>query len=308
MRTAIIGLGTQGRKRMAVAGGDVVTTVDPRVATAQYSVIGQVPLDSYDAAMVCTPDSVKLETLAYLLSHGKHVLVEKPLLAAGDGHIGQLHEYARSTGATCYTAYNHRFEPHIRRLKELLDRRALGKVYLAKLFYGNGTALDVKNSPWRDSGLGVISDLGSHLLDLTWFMFGPTKSKFELWAANRFETASFDHVLFGATGELTLELEATFLAWRNTFTVDVLGELGSAHVNGLCKWGPSTFTVRKRVFPSGVPEEKVDTIECPDPTWAMEYEHFKGLCRSGSTNLETDEWIHSALSDIARATGERSVS
>ena len=33
------------------------------------------------------------------------------------------------------------------------------------MFYGNGTSLLVKSSPWRDKGSGVILDIGSHLLD-----------------------------------------------------------------------------------------------------------------------------------------------
>ena len=39
-------------------------------------------------------------------------------------------------------------------------------------FYGNGTARDVRNSPWRDQGFGVLPDLGSHLLDMVLFLFG----------------------------------------------------------------------------------------------------------------------------------------
>lgn len=104
---------------------------------------------------------------------------------------------------------------------------------------------------WRDEGLGVLGDLGSHLLDLALFLFGSSKAEFELWGANRFETRSLDHVLFGSMGSPFLQLEATYLSWRNTFTADVFGSLGSAHIDCLCKWGPSTFTLRERKFPSG---------------------------------------------------------
>lgn len=192
------------------------------------------------------------------------------------------------------------------RLKELLDKRSLGNIYLAKFFYGNGTALDVKRSPWRDQGLGVVPDLGSHLLDMVLFLFGQT-GKFEPWNYNRFENDAFDHFLFGSSGRPVLELEMTFLSWRNTFTADVFGELGSAHINCLCKWGPSTFTVRKRVFPSGKPDKDMLTIECADPTWAAEYQYFKELCRTGGTNIENDIWIQSVLGDIAQAVGEELV-
>lgn len=305
MRTVVVGLGVQGRKRLAVAGEDVVATVDPVVAGSRYQSIHQVPLDSFDAALVCAPDQEKLPMLTYLLSQGKHVLVEKPLLAPDGEQLCRLGECARSSGAACYTAYNHRFEPQIQRLKEFLDAQALGEVYAARLFYGNGTARDVQNSPWRDGGLGALSDLGSHLLDLVHFLFGQNRGRFQPWGLSSFETRTFDHVLFGSPGRPFLELEATFLSWRNTFTVDILGELGSAHLNGLCKWGPSTLTVRKRVFPSGVPQEDVQTVSCPDPTWALEYRHFQQLCQVGGTNIEKDQWLNSILGDLARSALQR---
>ncbi len=300
MRTVIVGLGVQGQKRMTIAAEDVVATVDPFVK-AHYKTIEQVPLDSYDAALVCTPDQAKLEVLEYLLFHGKHALVEKPLLVPDREKLYRLGEIARSKGTACYTAYNHRFEPHIVRVKQLLDSGVLGNIYLAKFFYGNGTAVDVRQSPWRDQGLGVLSDLGSHLLDLTLFLFGQIDSKFEPWCLTRFENRAFDYFLFGGTGKPVLELEGALVCWRNTFTVDLFGESGSLHVRGLCKWGPSTLTVRRRVFPSGKPLEEEETIQGPDPTWKMEYEHFKKLCETGGVNIEKDLWINSVLNNLAHA-------
>lgn len=308
MRAVVVGLGNQGRKRAAVAGQDIVATVDPVVSTAQYHAIEQVSLDAFDVALVCTPDQSKVDTLTYLISHGKHVLVEKPLIASTNECLYKLGELVRSAGVACYTAYNHRFEPHIVRLKELLQRHDLGNIYLARLFYGNGTALDIKHSPWRDAGLGVLADLGSHLLDLTLYLFGPMRERFTIWSASCFETRAFDHVLFGCAGQPGFELEATFLSWKNTFSIDVIGELGSAHVNGLCKWGPSTFTVRRRVFPSGIPHEEVQTITDADPTWALEYEHFKRLCATGGTNIANDLWINTILHDVAATLSEKQFS
>ena len=304
MRTVVVGMGNQGRKRMAVAGEDVVATVDPVVTGAGYTAIQDIPLDTYDGAMVCTPDQEKLEVLTYLLGHGKHVLVEKPFpafTANSANEIGRMSALARSTGATCYTAYNHRFEPHIAGLKRLLDSGTLGTLYTARLFYGNGTAQDIKSSPWRDKGAGVWHDLGSHLLDMTLFLFGTGVGPFESWSANRFETRSFDHAICGSNGRPAVQLEATYLSWRNTFSIDVLGEMGSAHVSGLCKWGPSNLTLRRRVYPSGIPHEEIQTVDSPDPTWELEYQHFKELCRTGGTNVENDRWINSALEEIAPA-------
>lgn len=303
MRVIIVGLGIQGNKRLAIAGADVVATVDPANGSATCPTIEQVPLASFESALVCTPDHVKMSLLEYLLSNGKHVLVEKPLLVPDETQLLRLQEIAASTGAICYTAYNHRFEPHIVRLKELLDSSTLGTVYQARLFYGNGTARDVRLSQWRDEGCGVLPDLGSHLLDLARFLFGHAIGPFEPWSFNRFENRSFDHVLFGSTGSPVLQMEATLLSWRNTFSVDVYGERGTAHIHGLCKWGPSSLTVRQRVLPSGRPNQEVHTLECADPTWGLEYQHFKQVCRTGHSNLNNDAWINATLNQLAQQVG-----
>ena len=120
MRVAVIGLGVQGRKRVLAAGSDVAITVDATVPDAQYSSIEQVQLTDFDIAIVSTPDGVKLGLIYYLLSNDKHVMVEKPLFASDQQDLERLAALAESRGVTCYTAYNHRFEPHIRKVKEAL--------------------------------------------------------------------------------------------------------------------------------------------------------------------------------------------
>jgi scyllo-inositol 2-dehydrogenase (NADP+) len=298
---AVVGLGIQGRKRLAIAGSEAVATVDPLQPQAQYKAIEDVPLDGYDAALVCVPDSAKLPILRYLLGHGKHTLVEKPLLGERPEDLPELEQTARNRRAACYTAYNHRFEPHIVNLKKVLDSGRLGKIYSARFYYGNGTARDARNSPWRDKGFGVLPDLGSHLLDTALFLFGPVEGCCRPWRADRFENRAYDRFAFGFHGPLPVDCEMTMLSWRNTFHADVHAELGSAHIYCLCKWGPSTLTVRRRIFPSGRPDEEASTLVCADPTWAIEYEHFKTLCQSPQTNIQNDIWIQSRLGELMAA-------
>ena len=58
-----------------------MATVDPHNADADVKTLADVPPEDFDAAMVCTPDDAKTALVADLLNWGKHVLVEKPLLA-----------------------------------------------------------------------------------------------------------------------------------------------------------------------------------------------------------------------------------
>lgn len=305
MRVIVVGLGVQGNKRLVVAGKETVATVDPVNPEANHKSLQDVPLVSYDAALVCTPDETKIELLTYLLGNGKHLLVEKPLLAEDNIELEKLAALAREKRVVCYTAYNHRFEPHFVRMKELLGSGRLGKVYCGRMFYGNGTARLVRDSVWRDRGAGVLPDLGSHLLDTALFWFGRPKAEFEVFSANRFENRAFDHMAFGANGDPVLQMEVTLLSWRNHFYADVFAEKGSAHIQSLCKWGPSTFTLRDRKLPSGRPEEDLVTLEQPDATWETEYQHFKKLCETGESNIDNDIWINDTLTDLSRKALER---
>ena len=92
----------------------------------------------------------------------------------------------------------------------------------------------------------------------------------------------------------------TLLNWRNHFYADVFAENGSAHIQSLCKWGPSTFTLRDRKLPSGRPDEEAVTLVQADPTWQLEYQHFKQLCESGESNIDNDIWINTVLNDLTR--------
>ena len=302
MRVVVVGLGVQGYKRRRVAGPDFVAAVDPINKEAEYRRLQDVPLADYDAALVCIPDEPKVEVLGYLLDNGKHVLVEKPLWAADDGEIERLEATARRNGVICYTAYNHRFEPHFVRMRDLIASTRLGAIYRCRMFYGNGTARLVRDSEWRDQGAGVLPDLGSHLLDTVRFWFGDVADDFSVISSQCFENRAPDHVVLGSgAGNPQIELEMTLLSWRNHFTCDVFAANGSAHIRSLCKWGPSSFTVRTRVLPSGRPPEETVTLVQDDPTWAIEYVHFKALCVSGSrTDLSNDVWLNRVLRRLGK--------
>jgi hypothetical protein len=121
-------------------------------------------------------------------------------------------------------------------------------------------------------------------------------------SARAFENRAPDHVVISSErGRPRIELEMTLLMWRNHFTCDILAEHGTAHISSLCKWGPTTFTQRRRILPSGRPPEESVTLVSDDPTWALEYAHFKQLCRERKpTDLSGDLWLHRALKRIGR--------
>lgn len=297
MRVIIVGLGVQGHKRRHFAGGDFVASVDPVNPDADVKDAEDIPLSSYDAVLACIPDQPKYALLRYFLSNGKHVLVEKPLWTETDDQILELQDIARTKRAVLYTAYNHRFEPHFVAMRDLIRSGELGRIYSCRMFYGNGTARLVRDSAWRDQEAGVIPDLGSHLLDTCRFWFGDLADTFRLAAVNRFENRAPDHAIISSEKSTPrIELEMTLCMWRNHFTCDILAEKGTAHIESLCKWGPTKLSRRTRVLPSGRPPEQQQILIQDDPTWALEYAHFKTLCESGvAADLSSDLWLQKTL-------------
>ena len=305
MRVIVVGLGVQGHKRKRFAASDFVCSVDTAKPEADFRNLRDVSPASFDAALLCVPDGAKLDLLGYLVEQGKHALIEKPLVAEDEAALARLQENARAKSVVLYVAYNHRFEPHFVRMRDLVRSGALGRIYRCRMFYGNGTARLVRNSDWRDQGAGVLDDLGSHVLDTARFWFDDIGEEFFIVSANRFENSSPDHVVFAtARVKPQLEFEMSLLSWRNHFTCDVFAENGSAHISSLCKWGPSQFIHRERVLPSGRPPEQSVTLIQDDPTWELEYAHFKTLCQERRpTDLSNDIW----LSRVLRKLGTQAV-
>jgi predicted dehydrogenase len=297
MRVIVVGLGVQGTKRKHFSGKDFMASVDPLNINANYRTIEEVPLDSYDAVLACIPDEPKYKIIKYCLENKKHVLVEKPLWAIDDKQLKELELLAIKNKVVCYTAYNHRFEPHFVKMRSLIKSEVLGEIYSCRMFYGNGTARLVRESNWRDKDAGVLSDLGSHLLDTCRFWFGNKLDSFTLNSFHRFENLAPDHVVISSEEtKPRISLEMTLCMWKNHFTCDILAERGTAHIESLCKWGPSIFTHRKRVLPSGKPDEYIETLIQSDPTWEAEYKYFKELINKETpTNLTTDLWLQKNL-------------
>jgi scyllo-inositol 2-dehydrogenase (NADP+) len=293
MRYLVVGCGNIGTKRKEVLGDRCVGAVDPYTPLVDYASLAECPVDSYDAAVLAVPNQVKLELLEFLLDHGKHALVEKPLVFPDHETADRLRQTAARREAIWYTSYNFRFEPHVVTLKQLISQGAIGQVYRARMFYGYGTAASVAGT-WRDSALGVLEDLASHLIDLAGFVFGRFGSEFIVWSRSNDELRGIDHCIL-ATADRRIVIECSFLSWRNRWSIDVIGAQGALQMQGLTKWGRSELVVQRRRFPSGVPEERSEVVTDPDPTWAADVRHFEAMVARSETSYANDLWLSQTL-------------
>jgi hypothetical protein len=118
---------------------------------------------------------------------------------------------------------------------------------------------------------------------------------------NSFENKSSDHaIIFCKIKNVKINLEMTTCMWKNSLRLDLLGKKGSAHIDSLCKWGKTSFLLRKRKFPSGKPKEKKISLIKKDPTCKQEINHFKKLIKNKSKNdLQKDAWISDLMKKIS---------
>ena len=129
-----------------------------------------------------------------------------------------------------YVSYNHRFEPGLVQAKKTLESNVLGEIYYINFFYGNGTVKDIINSDWKNKGLGVLIDLGSHILDLlNFFGIKFTSKDIKIVSLNKFESLTNDYAVISIKSNNNIIIELSNLSWKNSFKLDIIGQKGSFH-------------------------------------------------------------------------------
>lgn len=298
MLNLIVGLGVQGNKRLKHLQNQKSITLDPFNKKSDFSNLNDIDLSKVTHAYVCTPENQKFKIIEKLLKKKVNVLVEKPLFLTSIQEKIILRLLSKKK-STLYTAYNHRFEPHIVNVKRLLKKKIVGKVYNINLYYGNGTARLWKNS-WREkNNFSILHDLGVHLMDIFNLWFGYYPTDFKRYNIQKNELKCFDYFSFGTVDKkIKASFTTSVINWRNTFKADILGSKGSIHIDCLCKWGPSELIIRTRKFPSGKPTEKIRVLKQSDPTWALEEKFFKKISRKKLSNFINDIKIKKSIRKI----------
>ncbi len=135
--------------------------------------------DDIDIIDICTPNISHFDTLMKAIDAGKHVYCEKPLCVT-DKQAKQVAELAEKKGVVGKIVFNNRYLSPILRAKELIDEGRLGRILNFRCAYLHSSATDLsKNAGWKQNrdicGGGVLFDLGSHAIDLIYFLCGRFK-------------------------------------------------------------------------------------------------------------------------------------
>ena len=132
--------------------------------------------DDVDVVDICVPNRAHEEIVIAAAEAGKHIYCEKPL-AMSTAQGRRMVAAVEKAGVKTQMTFNFRFFPAITRARQLVDDGFLGRVFSFRGRYHRASYID-KNKPlsWRlskkVSGGGALFDIGSHILDVLYYLLG----------------------------------------------------------------------------------------------------------------------------------------
>lgn len=133
---------------------------------------------SIDLIVVATPNTSHFPQAFAALQAGKHVVLDKPMtIRASEAEA--LINLAQAKGLVLSLFQNRRWDGGFRTARKLLGEGGLGTLSFAEFHYDRHNP-NVKDR-WREEpipGAGVLYDLGPHLIDQAYCLFGMPNSVF----------------------------------------------------------------------------------------------------------------------------------
>jgi predicted dehydrogenase len=158
-----------------------------------------------NAIYIATPPSSHEQYALAAIAAGKHVYVEKPM-ALNYTAAKNIATSAAEKNVKLVVAHYRREWPLFKKLKELIDTKAIGDIYLVQLaLYKTAFTkeqLADESLAWRVNpaiaGGGIFHDLAPHQLDILYYIFGPAK-KIKGMALNQAGKYEADDIVAGNT-------------------------------------------------------------------------------------------------------------
>ncbi len=260
-----------------------------------------------DVVDVTTPNHAHAEIVIAAAQAGKHIYCEKPLaMTVAEGQ--RMVNAAAQAGVKTQMTFNLRFFPAVARARQLIERGFLGNIFSFRgRYYRSSYIAADKPLAWRlrkdVSGGGALFDLGSHILDLIYYLLGDysavqatvdTLIKARPVAAGASETAPVDvddiallHVRM-ADGTLGLiETSRMGTGFTNDLPVEIFGDKGAIRFNLADPAWLEVYDVRDADSPLGGMRgfRKIEAVgrypgaKSPDWTMAPGFERSHAECQ-----------------------------
>ena len=130
-----------------------------------------------ELVIVNTPDKYHYEMAKQALLSGKHIVVEKPV-TLDSNQAAELVHLAREKGLIFTVYQNRRWDGDFRTVQKVLAENKLGRLVEFESHYDRYRTFITADS-WKEEGdefAGVLYNLGSHMVDQVYVLFGKPKA------------------------------------------------------------------------------------------------------------------------------------
>ncbi|MBC7849612.1 MAG: oxidoreductase [Chitinophagaceae bacterium] len=132
--------------------------------------------NSIDLIVVTTPNETHFPFAKQALNAGKHVVVDKPMTVTSK-EAAELIALSSQTQKVLSVYQNRRYASDNSTIRKIVDEKVLGDIFEFESQF-NRFRPELKNS-WKETpvgGSGILYDLGAHLIDQVFTLFGLPKS------------------------------------------------------------------------------------------------------------------------------------
>jgi predicted dehydrogenase len=319
-RILVVGHGLIGKQRaLAIStlqkqasATTLAGTVDPIARAAHlydaphFADLSQVPLSSFDAAVIALPHHLAQDVARHLLSQGKPILIEKPL-GMNPAQAREVASLASRLPLPSFVGYNYRYLPTLQKVFERISEGFLGELRSVDMFIGHG-GHPRSNEDWKlrpnEAGGGVLMDPGVHLLDLALQLAPELTCVAAVGTRGFWETAIEEDVSAILTrGRTIISLRVSIIRWVNTFRFEFSGDTGYALVEGRGgNYGSQTLRLGRRwAWNDGTGRSQRDTEETFD--FGSEnrslHDEMSAVARAWASGHLPSGWPHPATMDEA---------
>jgi UDP-N-acetylglucosamine 3-dehydrogenase len=238
LRAAVLGVGLMGANHarlyseidgvelVAIADqGDGLATLAQRLGCAGYRDHNELlERERPDVVSIAVPTSAHLEVALAALRAGCHVLVEKPI-AATSSQGEELAQAAEASGLVLAVGHIERFNPAVRRLNELIEGGALGRITSC-------IARRVGVMPPRVRDADIVIDLAVHDIDVFDYLLGSYPERVRATGGRAWLSDRTDHAeILLDYGSVGCFIQVNWQTPVRIRTLAVTGESGYCELN-----------------------------------------------------------------------------
>lgn len=252
VRFVVCGLGRIGLRHATLIQENpeatLVATIDPQSTNAIEGVPHFGSIEDFnaanisaDVACIATPNGLHAKQAIAFIHEGLNVVIEKPIALTRQEAEDVVHA-SLERQKLVFGVMQNRYSPPSKWLKELIDSKKLGDIYLVSLqCYWNRDEKYYKKDGWHGTAEmdgGTLFTQFSHFIDLLYWLFGDIDNisgRFENFNHTDlidFEDSGLVHFDFKRGGKGSLIYSTSTWDSNLESSITILGEKGSVKVSG----------------------------------------------------------------------------